>query len=106
MKRLLVSLVIDRKGSNKVSAIVIDVPDSYDPMNDSSDSENPFPELRGWIYDNISSKSGLTDEHVKAYKPTSTFITGITNLGVIGSKSDGVNSAVGNAVAKMIGDSI
>lgn len=91
MQRLLVGLTVDKNGDPSSSAIVIDVPDTYKPIDDSSSDKNPFTQLRNWIYEEVVSKPDIfTDE--SDYEPDNMFVMGINVLGYV--DADGLPSTV------------
>lgn len=108
MKKLLVSVsVVKGKGSG-TAAIVVDVPDLYEPINDSPDADNPFPRLRRGIYDAVKNRPEVSKETINVYKPDNCFILSITVLGYVDTdtgKTIGTMS-MSPVIAKSIGESL
>lgn len=93
MQKLLVGLTINH--GKEVVSVTVDMPDDYDPMNDSPDIADSFPVLRQAVFDHMSKRPGTTYNEYTRYRAMYTSVIAISKLGSVASKTGGSFSAAG-----------
>lgn len=83
MIKLLVGLVIDCYDKNESVSVIVNVPETYEPILDSPDDMNPFPILRGIISNDIKHREYIPVNEHYMYDRDNIIVTCITVLGYV-----------------------
>lgn len=82
MKKLLVGVTL-YEAKLKVEGITLCMPDNYSALHDSPDSEEPYPTLRGSIYEEMKKRHKGDFNEFNKYWPSKIGIIGISELGYV-----------------------